>query len=433
MNAGPAVTVELPVGEPVATPWGDRVLTVHRFFQHARRDWQAEAIEPAQPERSPALLVEIRAGELASDMWVARYNPQQLTINRAPYEIVYRQQSEPLGFRLGLERFRIGYYPGSDSPRSYESLVQLGDPASGVTQQAVVRMNQPVRFGGYSLFQSSFQQAGGQMVSVLGVVRDPGVSIVFAGYGLTFVGLLVVMGMRMAGIGPRPVGRAGRAGRRDAGRCSMTRHARRVTGVAPALLALLLAAALPSAPARAAGPTWPAGLDLTPVRSLPALHNGRWMPLDTLARDVVYQVTGAQRSQSQDAVAVLLSWTFEPTVWLHEPVIRIASAELRKELSLPTDQELYSYVELMEHGPLQAQIDGLQHVPPGQKLDALQQKVSGIATQLGVLGRCAERPSHRGHPEPHAGHRAVGHAALARHRPSRAGARRGGRRVDRAG
>src|SRR5690606_9056679 len=103
---------------------------------------------------------------------------------------------------------------------------------------------------------------------------------------------------------------------------------------------------LPSVPARAAVvDKLPKNIDLDAVRALPVQHDGRWMPLDTVARDTVNAVTGDIAFEGQDAVNLLLAWTFDPGSWLNVPLIPIGSAELRAELKLPIDRDRFSFSE----------------------------------------------------------------------------------------
>ena len=103
------------------------------------------------------------------------------------------------GFSLALDRFRVGYYPGSDRPRSFESHVTLTDPTTGESRSKIISMNAPVQFGRYSLFQSSYRSDGRGTVSFLSVSRDPGRLIVFAGYIAMLAGMILDVGTRTAG------------------------------------------------------------------------------------------------------------------------------------------------------------------------------------------------------------------------------------------
>ncbi len=127
----------------------------------------------------------------------------------------------------------------------------------------------------------------------------------------------------------------------------------------------------------------PKTLNYDDFRALPVQHDGRYPPFDTLARDVVDEVTGSAFFAG-DPVGVLLAWTFDPQTWAAAPLIDIGNAELRKELQLPSGQEVYSYNELIEHRPLRSLIDGLSRVGD-RKLNPLEAKVSAINGKLGQL------------------------------------------------
>ncbi|MFQ5591903.1 MAG: hypothetical protein ACE5HE_12125, partial [Phycisphaerae bacterium] len=62
----------------------------------------------------------------------------------------------------------------------------------------VVSMNSPVKYRGYSFYQSSYRQEPGRVVSYLSIARDPGLPIVFTGYIGALMGMTIVLGTRMA-------------------------------------------------------------------------------------------------------------------------------------------------------------------------------------------------------------------------------------------
>ena len=64
----------------------------------------------------------------------------------------------------------------------------------GIEQSRVTSMNHPAQYGGFTIFQSSYSQEGGRTMSVLSVSRDPGQPIVFAGYIMMILGMVVVLG-----------------------------------------------------------------------------------------------------------------------------------------------------------------------------------------------------------------------------------------------
>jgi ABC-type transport system involved in cytochrome c biogenesis permease subunit len=129
----------------------------------------------------------------------------------------------------------------------------------------------------------------------------------------------------------------------------------------------------------------PTSLDLETVRAFPVQHDGRWPPLDTVARDLVESVTGDQYYRGYDPVLLLLAWTFDPQTWQDQPLISVSNAELRAELQLPADRSVFSYSELSGHARLRRLVTDLARRAPGSKMNPLESKVSDIQGTLGTL------------------------------------------------
>ncbi len=125
----------------------------------------------------------------------------------------------------------------------------------------------------------------------------------------------------------------------------------------------------------------PTTLDIDTLRAVVLQHDGRYPPLDTVARDFVESVTGNQSYQGHAPVNLLLAWTFQPAVWMRQPLIKIQNAELRSVLQLSPSQTVYSYAELLGHQNLMGLIDGLAYIPEGRKMDPLESKVSAIPSK----------------------------------------------------
>lgn len=93
----------------------------------------------------------------------------------ARYAIELRRKRYPLDFAVRLDRFSKRDHPGIDSPRDYRSWVTR---LEGNAQQSVqISMNEPMRHSGYIFFQSKYgnpdRWSGGEMYSILQVVRNP--------------------------------------------------------------------------------------------------------------------------------------------------------------------------------------------------------------------------------------------------------------------
>ncbi len=188
-GSGEPVTTPLSVGAPVETPWPGITFAVLRRFEHARMDRQMQLPKERGDTRVPAALASID-GVTSQKAWIRKGESSEIQVDGRAYELAYADRSEPLGFGVTLSKFTVGYYPGGRRPRSFESQIAITDPASGQTMNRIVSMNHPTKFGGFHLYQSSYQLVGQKAMSVLSVSRDPGQPIVFAGYFGLMGGLL---------------------------------------------------------------------------------------------------------------------------------------------------------------------------------------------------------------------------------------------------
>ncbi len=112
-----------------------------------------------------------------------------------------------LDFSVKLDRFAIEYYEGSEHDRmqgrmppikEYCSRVIVSEPGKD-TFTRDIRVNQPVRIGDYLVYQMSWGQSTNRQnqpvtYTVLKFVRDPGLRIVYAGFTMLFIGIVLFTG-----------------------------------------------------------------------------------------------------------------------------------------------------------------------------------------------------------------------------------------------
>jgi len=383
-ESGSPVVREVKVGEIVQTPWAGLTFSVARRFDNARRQRIAEPAGTRQENPIPAVSVQLETGASVRQVWLRKYEPMTVELGGRKFELAYENQRLPLGFEIKLNRFHIGTYPGTGQPRTFESHVTLVD-AMGNEENRIISMNKPAKFGSYSLFQSSYQQSrSGPSTSVLSVSWDPGLPVVFTSYVTLIVGMIYVLVTRMRGR-RRQSSDASTQEKATPTSAPASASPRKNVTATQAVLAvmILLVPAFQNAPVFAADAVaaLPKNLDMSVVRAIPVQHDGRWMPLDTVARDTVNAVTGDVFFRGTDPVALLLAWTFNPQAWFDTPLIRIGSAELRRELQLAVDRDRFSFRELVQHQPLRDQIDHLAH-RSGGKMNPLETKVSEINRKL---------------------------------------------------
>jgi cytochrome c-type biogenesis protein CcsB len=226
-----------------------------------------------------------------------------------------------LPFTVKLDTFVLDTYPGTMRPAGFASHVQITDRDTGKSFKAKIWMNHELHHRGYALFQSSYQQDGDRQMTVLAVSKDPGQTPVFAGYILLIAGMLVVLFTRIA-----------QARERESRSANGSGSAQR------ALLALLLVAG--AAAARAA-------VDPDQLRRLPVQHDGRTMPLDTLARETVLGISGKTSEQNQDPVITLTTWLADPETTANQPLIPLGSSAFAVAIGYPGNSTHATFLQIV--------------------------------------------------------------------------------------
>lgn len=69
---------------------------------------------------------------------------------------------QPLPFAMKLNRFLVEYY-STGMPSSFKSEVEVTDPETGETFQRTIEVNEPLRYKGVTVYQSSFDDGGSRL------------------------------------------------------------------------------------------------------------------------------------------------------------------------------------------------------------------------------------------------------------------------------
>jgi len=102
------------------------------------------------------------------------------------------QKLVALPFKVGLEGFAAEKWEGSDIPKSFSSRIYF--ERDGARTAAVVKMNAPASFGGWTFYQMSYGEGG--KVSVLSAVKNPARLLPWLSVGAVFAGMLIVFAPR---------------------------------------------------------------------------------------------------------------------------------------------------------------------------------------------------------------------------------------------
>jgi hypothetical protein len=120
--------------------------------------------------------------------------PQPLTVGDKTYEVALRFQRTYKPYALYLYEFRFDRYPGTNEPRNYSSRVRLLDSERGDDREVLIKMNDPLRHRGETIYQIDFDHDT-EKTTVLQVVANPGWLIPYLACTLVSLGMVVHFGI----------------------------------------------------------------------------------------------------------------------------------------------------------------------------------------------------------------------------------------------
>lgn len=171
-------------------PWMGFTLTLLQHHDKKVPTYLPKATLPIQKNGQlikgdfKAARVKIRDNEY----WVTNERPVSLLIDAKKVNIYLTKKSFMLPFEFTLSRFKMEKDPGTNSPASYESFVDLFTDSG--TSNHHIYMNNPLKYDGFTFYQASYSQdpETGQYSSTLSVNVDQGRPIKYLG------SLLLVLG-----------------------------------------------------------------------------------------------------------------------------------------------------------------------------------------------------------------------------------------------
>jgi len=152
-------------------------------------------------QNSIAVLVSAVAegGRDLGSLWLSNAlgAPQGFLHEGRSFKLSIRPRRYYLPFSLTLKEFHHDKYAGTNIPKNFSSLVRLSDAGRGENRDALISMNNPLRYGGKAFYQASFGK--NDTLSVLQVIQNPGWLIPYLSCILVSLGMLIHFGLKLAG------------------------------------------------------------------------------------------------------------------------------------------------------------------------------------------------------------------------------------------
>ncbi len=129
--------------------------------------------------------------------------PPQIEVASTNYTISIERQKRELPFTISLKSFKQELHPGTDVARAYQSTITVTD--GDTSWPAVIQMNEPLRYRGYTMYQSSFDVSGAKPYTILTVVENKGRIYPYISTLIVALGLILHLVIRISKRGSKNV------------------------------------------------------------------------------------------------------------------------------------------------------------------------------------------------------------------------------------
>ncbi|EDY82917.1 hypothetical protein VDG1235_2540 [Verrucomicrobiia bacterium DG1235] len=151
----------------------------------------------------PAIIVTLFAkkpspsGSEILGTWLARefMPPQSFSYQGRDYTLEVRRQREVIDYYITLKDFSHDRYLGTNIPKNFSSDITVNDKRTGVEQDFLIYMNNPLRYDDLTFYQQGFMND--DKTTILQVVRNPGRSLPYISCSIMTLGLVVQFGLSL--------------------------------------------------------------------------------------------------------------------------------------------------------------------------------------------------------------------------------------------
>ncbi|HEU0117081.1 MAG TPA: cytochrome c biogenesis protein ResB [Alphaproteobacteria bacterium] len=162
-------------------------------------DMKPVDVAPEEEKNQPGLIFRVDGAGKDVDGRYAIFQDmpieQRIKADGKTYTVTLRGERRPLPFEVKLIKFTREFYPGTEQPRSYQSEVVVQD--GKLEWHSLISMNNPLRYKGYTIYQSSFIEHDRNSTSVLAVVKNIGALFPYIASIAICIGLLIHLFIRL--------------------------------------------------------------------------------------------------------------------------------------------------------------------------------------------------------------------------------------------
>lgn len=362
----------------------------------------------------PAMYVELLDKDgnesLGTYMFWVMQPSDPVEIDGKPYELSLRFEQVHKPYSVKLIDFTHDTYAGSTKAKNFASLVQLSEPDKKVDREFKIWMNNPLRYGGDTLYQSGFDPENPR-ATTLQVMTNSGWMIPYVACMLVAIGMFAQFGSTFLRFAKRQT--APQQALNSESITDLLANWRSPSVWVPAVLLLLFAGYVFGG---ARVPTIPATeMQIHQFGALPVAYNGRVKPFDTLARNALTVMSDkatfemdnpaeAGETIKQPAIFWFLEFLADKPESHDYRVLRVENLDVLQTLDLePREGFRYSISEVIDKKSEFTTMSGAkQTIPealrqaqmasdvPEAERDLTQVKFLELGRKLNVFGRMRE-------------------------------------------
>ncbi|MEM6334775.1 MAG: cytochrome c biogenesis protein CcsA [Planctomycetota bacterium] len=317
-------------------------------------------------------------------------------------ELRFKRDYKP--YQVHLLDFDHAFFPGTQVATRFVSNIRLVDPRYGEDRRARIAMNEPLRYRGWTFFQSGYQPDGSG--TFLQVVRNPGWTLPYIACGLATFGLVFHFGLMVwTGMRKRTKAQAPSAisNTSDESAPQAEPKPRRPWATpswwvtpAAALAVFLLVIGAQLRPA-----AQDSAFDLAAAGQIPVSGDGRVKPLESEAKGILIKLshkTTVKRTvngeeQRIPAVQWVLDLLARPQATFYDPVIRIDEPGVKALIGIEDhNRKLFTPSEVFHHREAIYDQAMRADTTPSPQRSAFQRHVIDLA---GKMSRLEELRAHQ--------------------------------------
>lgn len=152
-------------------------------------------------ENVPSIEFEVTGSEDSGIYLIYKDMPVNQTmraIDGSRWQFEIRSLRHYIPFSITLNDFEKTYYPSSQIPKSFKSSIVLHD--NSIDQKIEIKMNEPLRYKGFTFYQSSFSENSNGEITDLAVVKNEGKYFPYISSIIICIGIFIHLLLNMSSL-----------------------------------------------------------------------------------------------------------------------------------------------------------------------------------------------------------------------------------------